>query len=77
MLCEGHCDSLGKEGADLSDSTRLQADREANRVAVVAVQKGVVAFSSLVLAISRKCFDCTRMSRQFTGKDRWEKARPL
>ena len=42
MLCEGHCDSFEREFADPSDAARLQADREANIAAVVAVQKGVV-----------------------------------
>ena len=73
MLCERHCDSLERKGADSSDTARLQADREANRAAVAAVQKGVVVCSSLVPAISRKRFNCTNLSRRFTRKDERKK----
>ena len=54
MLCEEQFDSLGREGAGPGDAARLQDNREANRAAVVAVQKGVVVCSSLVLAVGRK-----------------------
>ena len=52
MLCEGHCASLEREGAGSGDAARRKAHREANRAALVAVQKRVVVFSSLILAIS-------------------------
>ena len=54
MLCEEQCDSLEREGAGPGDAARLQDNREVNRAAVVAVQKGVVVCSSLVLAVGRK-----------------------